>query len=110
LTLIILELDEEEEGVAKPQPKAKVAITSRVLRACFRSASIDINEEMDHVEKINGSSMQLKSLKQPKISLTLLPTLRVLEFGPTSSPKSYTIPKENGRCGFNSSKTIPHLL
>jgi hypothetical protein len=65
---------------------------------------------MEDVEEIGGLNTQPKTLKQSKISPTLLPTLWILEFGPTLSSKSYTIPKEIGRCGFNSSKTTLHLL
>ncbi len=74
--LIIIKSDEEEEGTTKPQPEVQAGRTNRVLKAHFWHAPIDINEEMEDVEEIDGTNTQPKTLKQPKISLTLLLTLR----------------------------------
>jgi hypothetical protein len=73
-----LELDKEMEGVAKPISETQVI---GVPRMPFQHATIELDEEMEDVEKIGGTSTQPKTSRQPKISPTLLPTLRSWNLG-----------------------------
>ncbi len=72
----ILSKSNKEEGAASPLLKAQAIRTSKVLKAHFWHAPIDINEEMEDVKEIGGTSAQLKISKQLEISLMLLLTLR----------------------------------
>ncbi len=74
-TLILLESN-KEEGSAIPLLKAQAIGTNKVPRAHFQHAPIDIDEEMEDVKEIGGTSAQLKTSKEPEISPMLLPTLK----------------------------------
>ncbi len=57
------ELDEEEEGVAKPLSKTQITKTTRVSRTCFWCEPKDVDEEMEDIEEIDGTSAQLETSK-----------------------------------------------
>jgi hypothetical protein len=56
-----LESNEEEEGASRPIPKAQVVRITKVLRAHFRCAPIDLDKEMEDIEEINEIRTQLKT-------------------------------------------------
>jgi hypothetical protein len=60
-TFIVLESNEKEEGVAKPQLEAQVARTNKILGVCFQHAPIDVDEEMEDIEEIGGMNTQLET-------------------------------------------------
>ncbi len=74
-TFILLESN-KEEGFAIPLLKAQAIGTNKVPRAHFQHAPIDLDEEMEEVKEIGGTSAQLKTSKEPEISMMLLPTLK----------------------------------
>jgi hypothetical protein len=49
-----LELDKEEEVVARPLPRTLVARINKVSKMHFRRLPIDVNEEMEDVKAIGG--------------------------------------------------------
>jgi hypothetical protein len=51
------------------------------LGAHFQCAPIDVIEEMEDVEEIDGNNTQLKTLRQPKISPMFLSMLRSWNMG-----------------------------
>ncbi len=77
---IILE-SKEEEGIVGPLLEVQAKRTKRVLNAHFWHTSIDIDEELEVVEEIGGMSTQLQTLKQSKISSTLLSELQSWNLG-----------------------------
>jgi hypothetical protein len=79
-TFILLESN-KEEGDVKPLLKAQVTRTIKVIKAHFRHTPIDINEEMEDVKEIGGTSAQPETSKQLEISPMLLPTLRSWNLG-----------------------------
>jgi hypothetical protein len=51
------------------------------LGAHFQHAPIDLDEEMEDVEKIGGTNTQLENSQQPNILSILLPTLQPWNLG-----------------------------
>jgi hypothetical protein len=76
-----MELDEEEEGATKLLFEAQIAKTNRVWGGCFWHVPIDIDEDMEDVKEIDGTSIQLETSRQLKISPTLLLALKSWNLG-----------------------------
>lgn len=63
-TPILPESDkEEEEGVTILVTKAHATWTSKIPRACFWCAPIDLNKETKDVKKIGGMNTQLETYR-----------------------------------------------
>jgi len=77
----ILSESNREEGDVKPLLKAQATRTIKVIKAHFWHAPIDINEEMEDVKEIGGTSAQPETSKQLEISPMLLLTLRSWNLG-----------------------------
>jgi hypothetical protein len=58
LTFIVLDSKKTDEGVVKAPLKIQVTRGTRISRTHFWHALIDLNEEMDDVEEVNGTSTQ----------------------------------------------------
>jgi hypothetical protein len=58
LTFIVLDFEEAYEGVVRAPLEIQVARSTKVARAHFWHASIDLNKEMDNVEKVGGTNTQ----------------------------------------------------
>jgi len=53
-----LDFEEAYEGVVRGPLEIQVARSTKVSRAHFWHASIDLNEEMDNVEEVGGTNTQ----------------------------------------------------
>jgi hypothetical protein len=58
LTFIVLDFEEPYESVVRAPLEIQVARSTKVSRAHFWHASIDLNEEMDNVEEVGGMNTQ----------------------------------------------------
>jgi hypothetical protein len=74
-TFIVLNSKEEDEGVARAPPKTQAKGGDRIAIVHFWPVMINLDEEMDDVEKVNGTSTQLEISQQPKIPPMFLLTL-----------------------------------
>jgi hypothetical protein len=101
LTFILPKLNEEDEGVARLELKVQVARTSKIPRARFWHAPIDLDKEMEDVEEVGGTSTQPKSSQRLDILPTLLSMLKSWNLGrlcfrnPIMSPRKHTLTQQS---------------